>query len=284
MSITELAQTAQATMTADPIDEVLLDAAEYDKQPKRKRGRPEKYSKDLRKKLALLTTKANASLRSAGKSLAIITEDQSLEASHKLASQCLTELGLVMFCYNCVKLAQCSDLFLMVDGSGTGTAQRSFFLVYFGGTIEGKHWSAPFGLLEFVYKGAEVDLIAIQAVLASVQEQQILSNTSVTSIVHFMSVTFDNCSENMGRWTGLGERIEQWRASEYESYALPSSRYTPICIKGCTDHIVNIISRTFEAVLADSAGPALLSGKKKDRHVATTCIINIYSKYIMMIN
>lgn len=280
MSVAELAQEAQDAITADPIDKVLTDVMELVKpvREKRKRGRPEKFNKDLRKKLALLTAKANSSLRSAGKSLAIITDDQSLEASHKVTGQCLTELGLVTFHYNCVKLSQCSDLFLMVDGSGTGTAQRSFFLVYLGGTFKGEHWSAPFGLLELVYKGAAVDLIAIQAVLASVQEQQMLSNTSVTTIVHFMSIMFDNCSENMGRWTGLGERIEQWRALEYESYSLPPSRYTPICIKGCTDHIVNIISRTFETVLAESAKSPLLTGKKKDRHVATTCIINMYSK------
>ncbi len=250
--------------------------------PKAKRGRPRKYTSNIRKKLALLVTSANNSLRAAGKSYAIAVDDMSRQASHNVTTSCLIELGLVIYQYSCEKLAKSSDLLMMVDGSGTGTGQRSFLLVHFGGTYENKTWSAPFGLLEINDKGAEVDCAAIQSVLESVRcVQREKLNIQPTSILHFKSITFDNCEENTGRWNGLGARLERWRTAEHKKVDEPKP-YKALLMKGCSDHIANIVSKSFEKaivqVVKQTGQESYLSGVKKDRHVATTCIINIYSK------
>lgn len=134
---------------------------------KRKKGRPRKYNVKNRKLLALLSTVANNTLRAAGRSLALVKEDGSLEASHRLTSTCIIELALMVYEVYCQKLAESVDLLMMIDGSGTGTSQRSFVLVHFGGMYQNKLWSAPFGLLEVSDKGAQVDLAVVRSVLHS---------------------------------------------------------------------------------------------------------------------
>jgi len=69
----------------------------------------------------------------------------------------------------------------MVDGSGMTKLQRSFFAVHFGGFIGEKKWSSLFGLFEFVEKGAQTDIKAIQAMLSTVQQIQHEKGCRVTN-------------------------------------------------------------------------------------------------------
>jgi len=76
-------------------------------------------------------------------------------------------------------------------------------------------------------------------------------HSAITSLHHFASINYDNCSTNTGPKNGLGKLLEEERKLTFEQNKEGSScsKLVPFIKKGCSDHVMNLISQEFSKIL-----------------------------------
>lgn len=254
------------------------------------RGRPPKFSPRARGAAGALQA-IGVSARKVSKVMAIVAKvppEEIQTCSIESAEVSLIELAHNMLTFRCQQLSTSQDLFMMIDGSGTTKLQRSFFAIHFGGYYGDQKWSSLFGLFELVEKGAQIDIKAIQAMLSTVQEIQRQKGYCITNLYDFKSITFDNCSENTGRKAGVGVLLQDLHKHAFDIDPRAKAvqlTYKPLILKGCSDHIVNLVSRDIEsAIVAELKRQKKMHLVQSDQCLATTVLINLYSKVIFNIN
>lgn len=96
-------------------------------------------------------------------------------------------------------------------------------------------------------------------------------------------ITLDNCNENMGDKKGVAVLLDQLRELEWRKH-YGNNKYTPLRVKGCDDHKVNLVSTHFDRKLQDreqawSRNEALIG--RSAVHISTSVIKNTISKCIL---
>lgn len=198
------------------------------------------------------------------------------------AQQCLIEALLSTWFYYAELFTTSKSLFICVDGYSCGE-QRNFFAVEFGGfNQKNEIWRILYCLYEGPCAGAEIETNQIIAGLKSVQDfQRRLGIKEITTLCDFESITFDNAAINTGKNNGIFARLNALREEEWK--ALPSKinkPYKPLAFKGCSDHIMNLISTNYNKKLVE------LSEKWKtevflstrSQHIATSVVLHILGK------
>jgi len=88
------------------------------------------------------------------------------------------------------------------------------------------------------------------------------------SVVDIEVIVFDTTSSNMGEKGGLAGLLRRAREEEWEEQGrvgiLPV-----LTVKGCEDHILNLMSKDFEKYLVETSNPTLTLGQK---HRATDLV------------
>jgi hypothetical protein len=86
----------------------------------------------------------------------------------------------------------------------------------------------------------------ILEVLKSYNEIQKISNKKLTEIYHFVEIVFDNTGSNTGL-QGLHGLLEKARRERWESYGKQRGEpWVELNVKGCDDHICNLVSKELE--------------------------------------
>ena len=93
-------------------------------------------------------------------------------------------------------------------------------------------------------------------------------NLKKVTVLDIEAIVFDTTSSNTGLDKGLAgllieARITEWRKQNREG-TVPD-----LVIKGCEDHILNLMSRDFERAVLAGAAPQLIMGEK---HQATDIV------------
>jgi hypothetical protein len=118
------------------------------KQSPKVRGRPLKFPKEFRNKIAMIQA-LGISARATDGVLGVMWSDATPEfagCAIETAEICLLELSMGLMALRSKKLTESADLFIMLDGSGTLKLSRSLLAIHFGGHYMGQQWSALFGL------------------------------------------------------------------------------------------------------------------------------------------
>src|SRR5690606_26698368 len=119
--------------------------------------------------------------------------------------------------------------------------------------------------------------------LRYLQQQASIPLSKQFRMYHVSQMIFDNASENTGKSGGLGVLFQRAREEEWKSVQLPGaeakdtypdkSQDLPPCIlKGCDDHVANLVSAQFStrliSLLKDWGLTNLIVGKHKNQDSA----------------
>lgn len=187
--------------------------------------------------------------------------------------KCVIEAHIAIEYHIAELMAHSVNLFIGIDGSGTGM-QRNFLEIEFGGWHPSGPWSTLVTFAEFVKGGAAHELSAIESALNRFQNRQLklgIPPLQISQLYYFDSIVYDNASTNTGCQNGLGKLLDQrrealWNESElkrlYPHFNLPT-----FITKGCSDHVVSLIPvhyRNFLREFAEKNTPTLV-GKNHHR-------------------
>ena len=169
----------------------------------------------------------------------------------------------------CEKVAKSEHLSITIDGT-SDVRQRNPIAIRLGGVYENSPtpWSFPFHFCEPGDHKAETQLNEIQKLLETVNLFNEGKGARKITVVDIEAIVFDTTSSNTGKKKGLAGLLTKARQREWKEQNKPGT-VPKLVIKGCEDHILNLMSRDFETALVRDATPDLVVGKK---HRATDIV------------
>jgi hypothetical protein len=171
--------------------------------------------------------------------------------------------------------SSCS-LILGCDVASVWAIQRSFFVATLSGIHGGQLWEMPLLFCEILEKGSQTELELLRGAFSFLRKLQTIAG--VAELISFPNITelvFDNASENTGIHNGLGFLFLRAREQEWKETAKEGS-LPPCALKGCDDHIANLISAEFGRRVAQflkekKRFSLIVTGKKQMKDCASAC-------------
>lgn len=152
-------------------------------------------------------------------------------------------------------LSYSEDLFLGFDATST-YFNRNFLEIHVGGynMLHKQLWIRPIAIVEFLPHDATTQTQLIINAIQQLNDLQQQINTKITKLYNFISMSSDNENLNKGALNGVITKLNQEQRRQYEEGKASGQEivipYRDLIEKGCSDHIINLISKEFHRRIA----------------------------------
>jgi len=164
-------------------------------------------------------------------------------------------------------VATSTHLSISIDGT-SDVRERNPISIHLAGVQNVCPWSFPFHFCEPGDHKAATQLQEIKKMLHDVNFFNEGKDLKRVSVVDIEAIVFDTTSSNTGKKKGLAALLKRAREEEWQTQG-GVGPVPELIVKGCEDHILNLMSKDMEKYLVTTSIPSLVIGEK---HHATDLV------------